>query len=163
MAKKPYRPKLIGDPLRKFKQGHARPHLPTAMQKYLEKTMSEDHIAGFPFRASLFVSEGSNTPDPFFFEKARSLGYRFDNEWDFAHEQLEACFKLPDRVPQYVRDFEFLMRVLYSDAAIKKTYGDVQIFRDGVEKRMRDEMAAGKTCTFGVNLSTRVHGETFIR
>ncbi len=160
MAKKPYRPKIIGDPLRKFKQGHTRSVLPAAMLQYLEKTMSEDHIAGFPFRASLFVAEGSNTPDPYFFKKARELGYKFDNEWDFSNAQLEACFKLHDRIPQYVRDFEFLMRVLYSDEAIKRTYGDIQRFRDGVEKRIRAEAEAGKTCTFGINFGTRVHGET---
>ena len=154
MAKKPRRPKLIGDPLRRFKQPKENRMLPK-MQAYLETTMEQDHRAGLPLRAALFTSEDSGIPDKWFFDKARALGYRMNGEQDFHEAQLRACFETQDRIPQYVLDFEQYMRFFYSEEEIIRTQGSIAQFRAEMESHLRLSQSEGRASVFGVNPGKR--------
>jgi hypothetical protein len=158
VAKKLYRPKRIGDPLKKFKQTNIISECPPEVQSYFEKTMEEDHRAGLPFRAAIVTQDRSGFPDPWFFNKARDLGYGFDSEQEFHKAQLQACFITADRIPEYVKMFEQYMRFEYKEdfeQAIKNQFGSLDNFKTQIELMMRDAQSQGKPCTIGKNLGKR--------
>ncbi len=154
---KAYRPKRIGDPFKKFKQLHRKPVLEPTMRKYLEKAMEEDHRAGLPFRAAMYTSNVSGLPDAFFFEKARALGYEFDDEREFAFFHIDACGKLINRVRQYALDFEKHLLCYYTKPELIQRFGSMERFRELMEARMKVQMETGGTFTFGVNEGVRTN------
>src|SRR5512135_1933515 len=81
MSKKSYQ-KAIGDPLKKFRQPPARQECPPQLRKHLEQMMEEDHRSGKPLRAAV-ITASNGVPDKWFFEKARALGYKFEDEFKF--------------------------------------------------------------------------------
>jgi hypothetical protein len=125
------------------------------MRVYLEQAMEQDHRAGLPLRSALFTSEKSSIPDQWFFDKARQLGYHFTDEMAFHEQQLHDCFKTPDRIPQFVLDFEHSLLMHYSKEEIEKYYGGIEVFRSELEKRLRENQSEGRVATFGINTSFR--------
>jgi hypothetical protein len=141
MSKK-NRPRVIGDPLRKFKQPHKKNECPPAMRKMLEEMMELDHREGRPLRAALTTSSKSGMPDKWFFEKARALGYKFDNEFEFWSDQCKQVFALrtdhESDLDASVMRTEEKMRRQYGDeafeAAVCHKYGTVIAWREEVKK-----------------------------
>ena len=144
---KPYRPKRIGDPLKKFKQPRKEQTWWTAQRAFLEKTMEEDHRAGLPLRASMYTNHISGLPDGWFFDKAREIGYKFDDPREFAKGQLRKCFKTADRLEQYADTFIQMLKLLFSKEEFESLGPD---FRESVLATMRREQAKGKPITFGM-------------
>src|SRR5512135_808209 len=149
---KQYRPKCIGDPLKKFKGPSQQQTWWNAQRAFLEKTMEEDHRAGLSMRASMYSSSQSGMPDSWYFEKAKKLGYKIKDERVFIKEQLDDCFKTPDRLVQYVDTFMKVISLIFS----KKEMDDLgPSFRESLLETLRREQAKGKHITFGMSDGNR--------
>lgn len=148
---KPNRPRVIGDPLKKFKRPSVIQECHPGMKKHLEKLMEEDHRAGRAFGAALMVSSRSGMPDQWFFEKARALGYKFDDEkafWEHQCDRLKKEKKPPKdkdvRLEERLVEFEKVLRRNQGDDAFEKTAvtmsGSIEQWRIDMKSFLMEEI-----------------------
>jgi len=158
MAKKPYRPKLIGDPLKKFKQPSKVQECHPQLRKHMEQMMEEDHRSHKPLRSAIVTSSRSGLPDKWSFEKARQLGYKFDDEKEFWEAQcralradkttLEEAIAFTDTIhTRHVVDLERKLRFKHGDKAFeemaKQEDGSVEGWREAIKKQLSQSMKEG--------------------
>ncbi len=156
--------RIIGDPFKKFKRPSVVQDCHPQLRKILEKIMEEDHRAGRPLSTAVMTSPRSGLPDQWFFEKAKSLGYQFDDPMVFWMKQCEEFYAsnvegLPSE--QIVEKVEASLRKLFGEELWEKTvissHGSIEEWRAAAIQDMEDAAARGGN--FGKELSKRkVHG-----
>jgi hypothetical protein len=123
VAKKPHR--VIGDPLRKFKEAPKTPPVdpfqrnerrpavsiiqeaPEKLREFFEGWMEIDARLGLPFMTSTVVSERTGIPDEWWFRKARELGCQFDDPAAFWQQQRAECKRrMEEFKPAYIEDVD---------------------------------------------------------
>ena len=114
--------------------------------------MEEDHREGRAFSAAIVVSTKSGLPDQWFFEKARALGYRIDDEQAFWEEQ---CRLLKTEKPEDINDYvekriAEVERTLRRDdeesfeEAVRITAGTIEKWRESIRKQVKAAYEEGR-------------------
>jgi len=71
-----------------------------ALVAVLNALMEDDHRGKRPLTSSLVVSSAKGFPGKGYFEKARALGYDFEDDLEFWHSQCAALFGVAEKIPR---------------------------------------------------------------
>ncbi len=154
------KPRVIGDPLQKFRPpGKVIDQPPDRLRAQLEKMMDYDHAKGIALRAAAVINSKIGMPDPWFFEKARALGYQFEDDKTFWEEQI-AIYKRDMHKPEYsmesliedsTNEMVHTIRQNHGDtfeADMIKTYGSSERMREAIRQQvmvlMEQDVAAAQ-------------------